>query len=138
MYGDGPPALNKPGTHDLCAHEPGPAVFVPLRGSCHVKAAPDKAAALPPWPCSLLLLPPDSPLPRAIRIELRRPGCALYYLHECARSDGQADRFGVIHVRGPVVIIPGPSAAPALTYLSRAYREAFSAFASSCCSTFLL
>ena len=35
-------------------------------------------------------------------------------------------------------IVSGPTAVPALTYLSRAYRETFSAFASSCCTTLLL
>ena len=38
MYGDGPPELIMPGTHDPCAHEPDPAVFAPVRGSCHVNA----------------------------------------------------------------------------------------------------
>ena len=136
MHGDGSPAINQPGTHDLCAHEPDLTVFAPVRDSCDVSAVLDGAATMPPWLCSLLLLPSGSPLPRAIRLELRRPGGVLFYLNECARPDGQANRFGVIHVRDPVV--SGLTAAPALTSLSRAYRGTFSAFASSGCSALLL
>ena len=83
-----PPALNAPGTHDLCAHEPNLVAFAPLRGSCHVNAVPDGAVSLQPWLCSLLLLLPGSPLPRAIRLGLRQPGDALFYMHGCVRPDG--------------------------------------------------
>ena len=101
VYGDGPPALNQHGTRDPCVHEPGPAFFAPVRGSCHVSAVPDGAAALPPWLCSLLLRLPGSPLPRAICLKLRCPGGTLFYLPGRVRPDGQASRFGAIHVRDP-------------------------------------
>ena len=56
VNGDGPAALNRPGAPDLCAHEPGPAGFATVRGSCHVNAVPDGAMSLSPWLCSLLLM----------------------------------------------------------------------------------
>ena len=115
---------------------PGPAVFAPVRGSCHANAVSDGAVSLPAWLCSLLLLPPGSPLPCAIRLGLRHPGGALFYVHECVRSDGQADRSGVVYVRDPVASGLTPSTAPSC--LARASREVFNAFAPSSCAALLL
>ena len=136
MYCGGPPVLSIPGTHDLCAHEPDPVVFAPVHGSCHVNAVPDGAVSVPPWLCSLLLLPPGSPLPSAIRLELQHPGDALFYMHERARPDSQTGRFGVAHVRDPTV--PGLTPDKDLSCFARGYREVFSAFASSACSALFL
>ena len=129
MYGDGPAVLNRPGTHDICAHKPSPADFAPVGDNCHVNAVPKGAMSLLPWLCSLLLLSPGSPLLRAIRLELRRPSGALFFLLERTRPGGQADRSGVIHVRDPVV--SSPTLAKALASKARAYRGTSSAFVSS-------
>ena len=95
-------------------------MFAPVRVSCRVSAVPDGATALPPWLCSLLLLPPGLPLPRAVCLEFRRPGGVLFYLH----------------VGNPA--LSGPTTGKAPSSLSRVYREAFSAFASSACTGLLL
>lgn len=76
VYCSGPSSLNAPGANCLCAHEPDPVVFTPERGACHVNAVPTGAVLPPAWLCSLLRFPSGSPLPRAIRLELRDPGGA--------------------------------------------------------------
>ena len=96
---------------------------------------PDGAAALPPWLFFLLLPPPGLPLPRAVCLELRCPGGALLYLHDCARLDGKACRFGVTHVRD--AFVSGLTPGKALAFLSRAYRETSSAFAFTDCPDLL-
>ena len=90
---------------------------------------PVDAISLPPWPWSRLQLPPGSPLPREILLELRCPGDALFFVHECVLPCGLAVRYGVIHVRDPVA--SGLSAGRALSCIARAYREVFRALASS-------
>ena len=65
VYCSDSPALNTPGIHNPCAHEPDPVVFSPGRGVYYVNAVPVDAVSLPPWLCSRLKLPPGSPHPPA-------------------------------------------------------------------------
>ena len=131
-----PPALNAPGTNSAFAHTPDPVVFTPGRGVCRANAVPDGAASLPAWLCSLLLLPSGSLLPRAIRLELRDPGDALFYIHENAQPDGQTAHFGVVHVCD--LVASGLTAGKAFSCFARACREVLCAFASSTCSALVL
>ena len=40
LHGNCPPAVTQPGTHDLCSHEPDPAVLAPVRGTRALQSRP--------------------------------------------------------------------------------------------------
>ena len=129
VYCSGNHSLNAPGTNYLCAHAPGPVVFTPERGVCHVNTVPDGAVSLPAWLCSYLQLlligspllcarhPPRAPGPRRRALLRARMRPARY----------QTTRCGVVHVRDPVA--SGLTAGKALSCLARAYRKVLHAFA---------
>ena len=131
-----PPAMRSPTSVALDARVPNFDVFTPARGVCYVNAVPIGEVSSPPWLCSLLNVPPGSPLPREIRLELRCPGDAPFYVHNYVRPCGLRAQIGMIHVRDPDV--SALTAAYALTGLVRAYREVFIAFGSSARSALLL
>ena len=72
-------------------------------------------------------------LPREIRLELRYPGDALFFVYECALTT----RCGVVHQHNDPVA-SGLSAGRALSCLACTYRVVLCAFASSNYSALLL